>query len=1650
MAKKSTDEPSGQPDLSATVPIVAIGASAGGIDAMRDLLTKLPSVTGMAYVYIQHLDSQNPVNTTELLASSTQMPVRDAHHLTVVQPDHLYVVPPDENLEVIDGVFTQVDEKSRPVIHMPIDHFFLSLTNRQKKSAIAVLLSGTASDGTLGLRAIKAAGGITFAQDDTAQYQSMPRSAILEGVVDKILSPIKIAAELERLSHQTDIFRATLVREEQEVEPTDQLVNTQLAGTEEDLRNIIQLLRRSAGVDFSHYKTTTIRRRIIRRTLLFKLDSLHDYVVYLRQHPEELAQLYDDLLINVTSFFRDTDTMDYVQKVLLPQILREKPGHDPIRIWVPACSTGQEAYSLAILLLEVMGDHATNHPIQLFATDLSESAVAKARLGSYTRGEVMNVSTRRLQRFFTKVDDHYRINKTVRDLCVFAPHNLLKDPPFSRLDLISCRNLLIYLDNTLQRKAIVTFHYALNPIGYLMMGKSETVGTSAPLFSQLEKNYKIFARKNDVDSRATFTMSPPRPVDSDHTMVRLSSVPRRTTKMGDYSSERHTTSSNSSELDQIVDGILLSQFVPASVVVNQDLEILQFRGSTGLFLEPAPGKASLNLIKMARPSLVFELRNIVNKAQKSGERVRKGGLEVKLRNKVYYVDIEAVPLDTATEERLFLVIFEEVDPPVVASTRNADARNRRIQELEAELTALREDMRSIIEEQEASNEELQSANEEIISSNEELQSINEELETSKEEIESTNEELLTINQELQVRNDQLSEAYQFAEDIFGTIREATLVLDTDLRVKSANPAFYRLFNLTEELTERRLIYELDSRQWDIPQLRLMLTDIVTSDTQFQGFELTYNTIEMGEKRLSLNARRVVRQQDSILLAIDDITQQQRVQRLLAEREAWSRQIADNAPTLIWVTDAQGNYTFLNKVWSRFTGRSLQDVTMSSWETGLFIEDQSIYQTTYQSSVALQQPFQIEYRLRRHDGQYRWMVENAQPMYATDGQFNGYIGSLADIHVQKEANQELDRRVRERTVELNTLNINLERINQHLKQIQDIAQISTYEYDIITGQLYLSDEMLKFFGYSRSGFQPTLAFLESITHPDDVESIRATIRQAMVDAMPYSYVRRIIWPDGQIRYLLSRAERLPDTKSRVLVSVLDITNTKQVEEQLRERTNQLVETNKLMQLTLKASKAGLGYWDWRNDSTVWDERGKQIVGFISDEEMLSVDGWMNRIHPDDRLLVKSNSQASMQSGEPFLLEYRVIHEDGSIHYLLGTGQMQKGPDGKPLSSVGLVIDVSELKQTEQMLKQTALNLQAVLNSSNMAIAFVKPVRDSEQVVVNFQVATANREFARLVDKPIDRLIGQHITDLDTMLWQEQTVETLRQVLAGKSFHEERQHPETKQWILLTLKRYDDGIMLTGQDITALKEAERQQHDLIHQLEDSNENLQILGQLRQQLRERGELLRSTSHDLRGNFGIIQGAASLLTIADTDEERSQMLVMLQRNIQQATRMLTELLDVARLEAGQEERHITAFDVAELLGALIDSVRPMATGKGLLLKQIGPSSLPVSGDGTKINRIVQNLLLNAIKYTQQGQITVEWQAGPDDQWQLIVTDTGPGLSTTSWNSGGEGIGLTITRQLCQLLDGRMDIDSRPEVGTRFTLTFPRTYPSSSKRSDQ
>lgn len=850
MSKKQIQPPANQ-STKRSFPIVAIGASAGGIEAASELFEALDAQTNMGYIYIQHMDPHFKSLLSEVISKKTKMKVVEAKHLMPIEPNHVYIIPANKEMTLIDGMLALNSKTDKGNYRMPIDHFMVDLADKQQAAAIGIVLSGAGSDGTLGLKAIKMAGGLTFVQDDSAQFQSMPRSAIAEGVVDMVVSPREIAKELERLSQQAEVIFETMKETSESLIPND----------DEDLRALLQLLRKSTSVDFTHYKMNTIKRRIIRRMLLYKLGSLKEYVQYLKQHLSEVNVLYNDLLINTTTFFRDADTMEFLKKTIVPKIIKNGSPSDPIRIWVPACSTGEEAYSIAMIFMEVLGDRAANTAIQIFATDLSDLAITKARLGLYTRNDVADISPRRLQRFFTKIDGGFRIVKPIRDLCVFAPHNIFKDPPFSRIDLISCCNLMIYLDTVLQKKLLSTFHYALTPEGSLILGKSETIGTSMHLFGQIEKKFKIYTKKNDTRSRPIFEMNyrVPEP-DKAGVLPFRKPIPK--------------TADTTTDLEKSVDHILLNKYVPASVVVNQELEILLFRGSTGLFLEPSPGKASLNLLKMARPGLAFELRNTIHKAIRSGQAVRKTGLEIEVNKAAHQVTVEVVPLKSEVDEQLFLVVFEKTDLPELTELKAGHSKDKLVKQLEEELKAAREDMRSIIEEQEASNEELQSAYEEIVSSNEELQSINEELETSKEELESTNEELMTINAELQIRNEQLAEAYEYSEDVFSTIREAILVLDKDLRVKTANKSFYHIFGLRPDYIEGMLIYELNNRQWDIPQLRELLEQLLPKQQNIMAYEIKHNFTNLGEKVLLINACRLVQkihQQQLSLLAIEDLT-----------------------------------------------------------------------------------------------------------------------------------------------------------------------------------------------------------------------------------------------------------------------------------------------------------------------------------------------------------------------------------------------------------------------------------------------------------------------------------------------------------------------------------------------------------------------------------------------------------------------------------------------------------------------------------------------------------------------------------------------------------------------------------------------------------
>ncbi|MDB5192347.1 MAG: signal transduction histidine kinase with CheB and CheR [Segetibacter sp.] len=1005
-------------------PIVAIGASAGGLEAIIELLNNLRQETGMAFVYIQHLDPTHKSALADILQRSTKMKVVEVRDQTPIKKDHLFIIPPNTNLSIVDGAFKLVERLKRPAKDAPIDCFFLSLAENQKEGAIGIILSGMASDGALGLKAIKMAGGLTFAQDGTAQFESMPKSAIAEGGVDAVLSPGEMAKELVRLSGRPSLLRTLLFAEPE----GEDIKFAEAESTEirkEDVIRILRIVKAKTGVDFTYYKQTTILRRIIRRVLLHKLENVAEYIEYLLKNSNEPNLLFQDLLINVTHFFRDPETVDCLKKELLPQLLKNRSRTNPLRIWIPGCSTGEEAYSLAMLILEELEGKIVNTPVQIFATDLSEIAISKARAGIYSTADVANISPERLNRFFTKTDGYYRVIKMIRDLCVYAPHNVIKDPPFSKIDLISCCNMLIYLDSTLQKKVFTNFHYALTEGGYLILGKSETAGASVELFTQAHKKAKIYTKNTNVAPKANIEVE----------------VEKKAPKIIARTAVRDEKQSQPANIEKVIDYIFAEKYSPAGVVINHSLDIIHFRGAINQFLHPAPGKASLNLLKMIRRDLELEVRSATTDAIKKGEIVRRDDLEINDNGVIKHVAFEVTPLDNYTGEKLLLVVFEELkvySPVETAATQSSD---KRAKQLETELMLMREDVRGIIEEQEAANEELQSANEEIVSSNEELQSINEELETSKEELESSNEELLTINQELQVRNEQLSEAQEYTEAVIETIREAVLILDGELRVKSANKAFYRMFNCKELDTESKMIFELCQRRFDIPALRHFLREVLPERSQYNGFEIKHKFDGIGEKVLLLSARQLTQKiygQRFILLAFEDITEHRIAEKLLEEREAWLRNMTNNVPVMIWVAGPDKNFNYLNKTWLAFTGRTLNKETGIGWTEGVHKHDIELVLTTYHKAFEERKPMEIEYRMKRRDGEYRWMLNSAVPTYDADGHFTGYTGTCTEVHDKRIIHQELEGLVKDRTFELQEANANLLRSNSELKQFAYVA------------------------------------------------------------------------------------------------------------------------------------------------------------------------------------------------------------------------------------------------------------------------------------------------------------------------------------------------------------------------------------------------------------------------------------------------------------------------------------------------------------------------------------------------------------------------------------------------------------------------------------
>jgi two-component system CheB/CheR fusion protein len=753
-------------------PVVGFGASAGGLEAFSAVLQHMPANTGMALVLIPHLDPQHASILADLLTRETTMDVTQVTAGTRVRPNHVYVIPPNKNLAIEQGTL-RLEPREPGIPHMPVDRFFRSLADDQAEKAIGVVLSGTASDGSQGIRAIKAAGGITFVQEPaTAQYDGMPRSAIATGCVDAALSPEGIARELVRLRLHPYLSEEPKSEDETEAQMADR-----------SQREIFNQLRNATGVDFSLYKPGTVHRRMLRRMALLQMERLDQYARYIRQHPEELPALFQDILINVTSFFREPATFEALKARVFPAIFKNRTSADPVRVWVPGCATGEEVYSVGICLFEYMRETGAEMPVQIFGTDLSEAALERARAGVYPATIEGDVSPERLGRFFVRINSSYQIARSVRDSCIFARQNVTKDPPFSKCDLILCRNLLIYLGPALQNTAMRLFHYALQPHGYLVLGLSESTSTATNLFDPTDKKLKIY--------------------------IKIPGAPQLGADMGAYQVSRHVEArrepapaSNLLTTHHRVDQMLLARYSPAALVVDSSLHILEFRGHTAPYLEHSAGQASLELAKMTPGGLGLEVQHLIRKAHGKTTPV-KGTASTSSENTIRNLDLTVLPIQTDRNapQQFVVVIEEQPQKPVEQKKRAANvpagpaAWAQRVKELEQELAATREYLQTVIEEQEAATEELKSAHEEVQSGNEELQSTNEELLTAKEELQSTNEELTTVNEEMQGRNNELQQANNDLLNLLSSVNIPILMLGNDLRIRRFTPQAEKLFNL---------------------------------------------------------------------------------------------------------------------------------------------------------------------------------------------------------------------------------------------------------------------------------------------------------------------------------------------------------------------------------------------------------------------------------------------------------------------------------------------------------------------------------------------------------------------------------------------------------------------------------------------------------------------------------------------------------------------------------------------------------------------------------------------------------------------------------------------------------------------------------------
>ncbi|HZP04369.1 MAG TPA: CheR family methyltransferase [Terracidiphilus sp.] len=902
-------------------PVVGFGASAGGLQAFKEILENLDPNTGMSFVLVTHLAPDQRSFLSEIVERYTQMPVIPIEDGQRPLPNHLYVLLPNQSLTLREGIFRVELPSAIERFPKTIDKFFYSLAADQKNHAVGVVLSGADADGALGLKAIKGEGGIALVQNpDTAMHSGMPRSSIASDHVDLVIPPAEIALELGRLAHQ---FSRPELRslEEGKATPDD----------EQSFQKILQLLRSLSGLDLRLYKPETIRRRIARRMLLLRLEKLLDYYRFLQMRGDELRTLQEDVLINVTRFFRDPGFWDSLRANVLPVLFQDRPPERPIRIWCAGCSTGEEAYSLAITVLEYLSQYGLDTPVQIFGTDASDQSIETARIAVYPETLTSEISPERLRRYFVKVDRGYQVSKRVRDTCIFARQNLASDPPFSHIDILSCRNVMIYFNQVLQRQVMLTFHYALEPSGYILLGMSEGLRDYSDVFNTIDRKHKIYMK---TGVNLPFHYEPQR----SYSLAQAGPLGART-----QSAEAENNVWPELELQRAADRIVLARFGPPGLIIDDRMNVLQSRGQTAPYIDITPGAVTWNLLRVLREGIANEVRIAALRA--INENVPATAMTSLVDEQVgeQQIKVDVLPITSATARpRCFLILFQIMskesdkragDQPAFPQL-TADEKDRLIAQLRQDLSSTRFHLQSLVEERDARNQELVSANEEIQSANEELQSTNEELETTKQELQSANEELQTVNDELQQRNNVLTQTGNDLTNLLNSVNIPLLMLTGDLRIRQFTPPMQRLLNVRasdvgRSISEIRLQLSIENIE---PILIEVLESLGTRELEVQDREGRWQLLRVRPYRTAENKI------EGLVVVLVDIDQLRRSQQHLVDARDFARSVVESVPVSIVVLNQDFTIRSANTAFRELTqmqtpdleGRVLPDLVSGLW------------------------------------------------------------------------------------------------------------------------------------------------------------------------------------------------------------------------------------------------------------------------------------------------------------------------------------------------------------------------------------------------------------------------------------------------------------------------------------------------------------------------------------------------------------------------------------------------------------------------------------------------------------------------------------------------------------------------------------------------